>query len=63
MLTLISCPGCGVPAEVAERFSLPSTEGPVDHVVVDCAAGHHYRMAADLLLDGLRRQAARKPVA
>jgi hypothetical protein len=63
VLTLISCPGCGVPAEVADRFSLPSTEGPVDHVVVDCAAGHHYRMAADLLSDGLRQQAARKPAA
>jgi hypothetical protein len=45
--TVISCPGCGVPAEIADRFSLPSTDGPVEHVVVDCAAGHHYRMAAD----------------
>ena len=47
MQTVISCPGCGVPAEIADRFSLPSTDGPVEHVVVDCAAGHHYRMAAD----------------
>jgi hypothetical protein len=47
--TVISCPGCGVPAEIADRFSLPSTDGPVEHVVVDCAAGHHYRMAADRL--------------
>ena len=49
MQTVISCPGCGVPAEIADRFSLPSTDGPVEHVVVDCAAGHHYRMAADRL--------------
>lgn len=49
VLTLISCPGCGVPAEITERFALPSTEGPVAHVVVDCAAGHHLRMAADRL--------------
>ena len=49
MATLISCPGCGVLAEIAERFTLPSTEGPVEHIAVDCAAGHHYRMAADRL--------------
>lgn len=28
---------------------LPSTDGPVDHVAVHCAAGHHFRMAADRL--------------
>jgi hypothetical protein len=47
--TVISCFGWGVPAEIADRFSLPSTDGPVEHVVVDCAVGHHYRMAADRL--------------
>lgn len=49
MLTLIACPDCGAPAEIAERFSLPSTDGPVPHIVVDCAAGHHFRMAEDRL--------------
>ena len=49
METLIECPGCGVLAEIAERFVLSSTEGPVEHIAVDCAAGHHYRMAADRL--------------
>jgi hypothetical protein len=49
VLTLIFCPECNVPAEVTERFSLPSTEGPVDHVALACAAGHHFRMASDLL--------------
>jgi hypothetical protein len=47
--TLVSCPDCGVPAEITERFRLPSTDGPVDHVVVQCAAGHHFRMAAEKL--------------
>ena len=59
MQTLISCPGCGVPAEIAEHFSLPSTEGPVDHVVVDCVAGHHFRMAADRL--PAQRPASQQP--
>ena len=49
MLTLISCPDCDVPAEITERFSLPSTDGAVDHIVLRCAAGHHFRMAADRL--------------
>ena len=52
----ISCPGCGVPAEIADRFSLPSTDGPVEHVVVDCAAGHHYRQRTGCR-PGQRRQA------
>jgi hypothetical protein len=49
MQILVSCPDCGVPAEITERFCLPSTDGPVDHVVVHCAADHHFRVAADRL--------------
>ena len=49
MLTVIACPDCGVPAEITERFSLPSTDGPVKHVVLSCTAGHHFRMAVDRL--------------
>jgi len=47
VLTIVACPQCRVPAEITERFSLPSTDGPVAHVAVSCAAGHHFRMAAD----------------
>jgi hypothetical protein len=49
LLTVISCPDCSVPAEITERFSLPSTDGPVDHIALRCAAGHHFRMAVDRL--------------
>jgi hypothetical protein len=49
MLTVIPCPECDAPAEIAERFSLPSTDGPVAHVVVYCVGGHHFRMPADRL--------------
>ncbi len=45
LLTVISCPQCSVPAEVTERFSLPSTDGSLPHVALSCAAGHHFRMA------------------
>jgi len=49
MLTVISCPECGAPAEITDRFSLPSTDGPVAHVATSCAAGHHFRMPTDRL--------------
>ena len=49
VLALISCPECYVTAEVTDRFSLPGTGGPVDHVALRCAAGHHFRMPSDML--------------
>jgi hypothetical protein len=62
--TAISCPDCSVPAEIAERFSLPSTDGAVDHIVLRCAAGHCFRMATDLLPSQQRQQlATQKPAA
>jgi len=48
-MSITSCPGCGAPAEITERFTLASTDGPIAHVAVYCAGGHHYRMAADRL--------------
>ena len=62
--TAISCPDCEAPAEITERFSLPSTDGAVDHIVLRCAAGHCFRMAADRLPSHRRQQpATRKPAA
>lgn len=49
LLIILSCPECEVPAEVTDRFSLASTHGPVDHVVLRCTAGHHFRMPAEKL--------------
>jgi hypothetical protein len=49
VLELVGCPECTGPAEITDRFVLPSTAGPVGHVVIYCAAGHHFRMASDLL--------------
>ena len=45
-MSTTSCPGCGAPAEITERFTLASSDGPVAHVAVCCTGGHHYRMAA-----------------
>jgi hypothetical protein len=41
------CPACGAIAEITDRFVLASTDGPVDHLALSCAAGHHFRMPAD----------------
>ncbi len=49
MLTLTSCPECHAPAEITDRFTMASTDGPVAHVAVSCLTGHHYRMPADKL--------------
>ncbi len=48
-MTAITCPGCGAAAEITEHFTLASTDGPVAHVALSCARGHHYKMAADKL--------------
>ena len=49
MLTILPCPECGVPAEVTDRFSLPSTDGPIDHLAMSCAVGHHVNLASGRL--------------
>jgi hypothetical protein len=45
--SVIACPECGLPAEVTERFSLSSTDGPVEHVALACVDGHYFRTSAD----------------
>lgn len=39
---IIACPepACLAPAEVVERFSLASTDGPIEHVKTRCLEGH-----------------------
>ena len=59
MLTVISCPECGVPAEITDRFSLPSTDGPVAHVATSCIAGHHFRMPTGMLAGHARTSVTR----
>jgi len=46
MLTLLECPDphCGATAELVDRSVLESTDGPVEHVKVQCVRGHHFFM-------------------
>jgi hypothetical protein len=52
--SITACPECGLPAEITDRFSLSSTDGPVEHVALACVDGHQFRMPAD----GLSPEAA-----
>ena len=33
---------CGLPAEVRCRFTMHSTDGPLESVMIRCPAGHHF---------------------
>jgi hypothetical protein len=48
-LDLVGCPECKAPAEVVDRFVLPSTDGPVEHVKVHCINRHWHTGAAETL--------------
>jgi hypothetical protein len=34
---------CGLPAEVKRSYSMDSTDGPLDSVMIGCPAGHWWR--------------------
>jgi hypothetical protein len=46
-IILIDCPQCGLPAEIRDRFHLPSTAGPVEHVKTLCAISHAFTLPAE----------------
>lgn len=45
-LFLLPCPEptCGAPAEVADRMTIGSTSGPVEHLRTLCVRGHRFFM-------------------
>ena len=40
---------CGLPAEVRCRFTMRSTDGPVESAMIKCPAGHYFCGAVDSL--------------
>jgi hypothetical protein len=47
---LVGCPECEAPAEVVvDRFVLESTEGPIEHATVACAARHRFTVLVERL--------------
>ncbi len=53
-----TCPECGAPAEVTDRFTLESTDGPIEHVRVHCVARHWFLLSTASLA---RYRAAARP--
>ncbi len=49
----IPCPQCGAPARITERFWLPSTAGPVEHLKTGCV-NHHWLTPPAKTLAGAR---------
>jgi len=48
---VVACPDptCQAPAWLSDRWTFPSTDGPVEHVKTGCGAGHWFTpMAASL---------------
>lgn len=43
-LQLTGCPECGAVAQIVRRAVLESTDGPIEHAVVRCAAQHHFTL-------------------
>jgi hypothetical protein len=48
-LDLVVCPECAAPAEVVDRFALPSTDGDVEHVKMRCLGRHWFLLPAAAL--------------
>ena len=46
-MTYARCPRCDLPANIVDRFSLTSTDGPVNHVKIVCVGGHWFTPATD----------------
>jgi hypothetical protein len=44
---LTTCPSCLKPAEIVDRFTLPSTDGPAEHIKVRCVDKHVYTVLVD----------------
>ena len=46
---LLECPGCGLPAEITQRFTLDGVPTAVEHVKVVCVAGHWFTPPIDAI--------------
>jgi hypothetical protein len=43
-MDVVDCPECGLPAEVLDRFTLESTDGPVEMIKIRCVKGSPFLM-------------------
>jgi hypothetical protein len=40
---------CGLPSEVTCRFTMRSSDGPLESVMIQCPAGHHFNAPVEFL--------------
>ena len=53
---------CGLPAEVRCRFTLRSTDGPIEAAMISCPAGHHFNGPIESLTsDGYHKHDSSTP--
>jgi hypothetical protein len=45
-MNYVRCPQCELPATIIDRFSLNSTDGPVEHLKIRCMSGHWFTPCA-----------------
>lgn len=48
-MELTTCPECGLPAELLDRFALYSTDGRIEHVKIACVNKHWFVVPEDRL--------------
>lgn len=41
-MTHVRCPQCRLPAQIIDRFTLASTDGPVEHLKIMCPDRHWF---------------------
>jgi hypothetical protein len=58
-IDLVSCPECGAPAEVVDRFTVPSTHGPLEIVKVWCVTRRWFTVPVESLPAISRAEAPR----
>lgn len=46
---LVECPACGLPAEIADRFTLGGAPVPIEHVKLVCVMRHWFTIPAEQL--------------
>lgn len=47
--SLQDCPECKAPAELLARWAWDSTDGPIEHVKIQCVLGHWFAMPVWML--------------
>ena len=57
-----TCPECEAPAEIRGRSVWESTDGPIEHIRVECIQRHWFLMSVDALAAAHRRRTSRPSV-